>query len=182
MLFGMLQLAVHGVVINRKMHSIYNPGLFVVVFLHWPIDSAASGMWSLTTWSNGGCRRRQSPGSRRWGGHARHKLVCQAPGRRIRSAGAMAPVSTCRRRWRGCSTRRNAVSVGSGHAGYGEGSGDVLRCDLRFEREQGELSNRSLCDAETHGGSFRHGRPPEEQHSRHDGGRRHRASAPAAGA
>ena len=36
-LFGMTQLAVHGVVINRKMHSIYNPGLLVVIFLHWPI-------------------------------------------------------------------------------------------------------------------------------------------------
>ncbi len=36
-LFGMLQLAIHGVLINRKMHSLYNPGLFTVVFLHWPI-------------------------------------------------------------------------------------------------------------------------------------------------
>ncbi len=36
-MFGMTQLAIHGVVINRKMHSIYNPGLFVVVFLHIPI-------------------------------------------------------------------------------------------------------------------------------------------------
>ena len=36
-LFGMAQLAVHGVVINRKMRSIYNPGLFAVVFLHWPL-------------------------------------------------------------------------------------------------------------------------------------------------
>jgi len=35
--FGMAQLGVHGVIINRKMHSVYNPGLFVVVFLHWPI-------------------------------------------------------------------------------------------------------------------------------------------------
>ncbi len=36
-LFGMVQLVVHGVLINRKMHSLYNPGLFTVVFLHWPI-------------------------------------------------------------------------------------------------------------------------------------------------
>jgi hypothetical protein len=36
-LFGMAQLGVHGFLINRKMHSIYNPGLFAVVFLHWPI-------------------------------------------------------------------------------------------------------------------------------------------------
>ncbi len=36
-LFGMTQLIVHGILINRKMHSIYNPGLFSVVFLHWPI-------------------------------------------------------------------------------------------------------------------------------------------------
>jgi Protein of unknown function with HXXEE motif len=37
MFFGMAQLAVHGIIINKKMHSIYNPGLFAVVFLHWPI-------------------------------------------------------------------------------------------------------------------------------------------------
>ena len=36
-LFGMAQFGVHGILINRKMHSIYNPGLFAVVFLHWPI-------------------------------------------------------------------------------------------------------------------------------------------------
>ena len=36
-LFGMAQFGVHGIMINRKMHSIYNPGLFAVVFLHWPI-------------------------------------------------------------------------------------------------------------------------------------------------
>ena len=36
-LFGMVQFGVHGIVINRIMRSIYNPGLFVVVFLHWPI-------------------------------------------------------------------------------------------------------------------------------------------------
>ena len=37
-LFGMVgQLVVHGIVINRKMHSFYNPGLAVTVFLHVPI-------------------------------------------------------------------------------------------------------------------------------------------------
>ncbi len=36
-LFGMGQFGVHGIIINRKLHSIYNPGLFAVVFLHWPI-------------------------------------------------------------------------------------------------------------------------------------------------
>ena len=36
-LFGMGQFGVHGILINRKMRSIYNPGLFAVVFLHWPI-------------------------------------------------------------------------------------------------------------------------------------------------
>ncbi len=36
-LFGMTQLIVHGILINRKMHSIYNPGLLSVVFFHWPI-------------------------------------------------------------------------------------------------------------------------------------------------
>ncbi len=35
--FGMAQFVVHGILINRKMHSFYNPGLFTVVFLHWPI-------------------------------------------------------------------------------------------------------------------------------------------------
>ena len=36
-LFGMAQFGIHGIAINRKMRSIYNPGLFAVVFLHWPI-------------------------------------------------------------------------------------------------------------------------------------------------
>ena len=37
-LFGMVgQLIVHGFVINRKLHSFYNPGLGAVVFLHVPI-------------------------------------------------------------------------------------------------------------------------------------------------
>lgn len=36
-MFGMAQFVIHGIVINRKLRSIYNPGLLVVVFLHWPI-------------------------------------------------------------------------------------------------------------------------------------------------
>ena len=36
-LTGMTQFGPHGILINRKMRSIYNPGLFAVVFLHWPI-------------------------------------------------------------------------------------------------------------------------------------------------
>jgi len=36
-LFGMLQLVIHGVIINIKLKSVYNPGLAAVVFLHWPI-------------------------------------------------------------------------------------------------------------------------------------------------
>jgi len=36
-LFGMAQFGVHGILINKKMHALYNPGLFAVVFLHWPI-------------------------------------------------------------------------------------------------------------------------------------------------
>jgi hypothetical protein len=36
-LFGMAQFGVHGILINKRMHSLYNPGLFAVVFLHWPI-------------------------------------------------------------------------------------------------------------------------------------------------
>ncbi len=36
-LFGMLQILIHGILINVKMKSWYNPGLAAVVFLHWPI-------------------------------------------------------------------------------------------------------------------------------------------------
>jgi hypothetical protein len=36
-LFGMTQFFVHGIIVNRKMGTIYNPGLFAVVFLFWPI-------------------------------------------------------------------------------------------------------------------------------------------------
>ena len=34
---GMLQFIVHGVITNRKMHTLYNPGLGAVVLLHLPI-------------------------------------------------------------------------------------------------------------------------------------------------
>ena len=36
-LFGMAQILIHGIVINVKIKSWYNPGLAAVVFLHWPI-------------------------------------------------------------------------------------------------------------------------------------------------
>ena len=34
---GVAQFIVHGFMINAKLRSFYNPGLFTVVFLHWPI-------------------------------------------------------------------------------------------------------------------------------------------------
>ena len=37
MLFGFGQFIVHGIFTNKKMKSIYNPGLGAVVFLHYPI-------------------------------------------------------------------------------------------------------------------------------------------------
>ena len=36
-LFGMAQIVFHGIMVNKKMHSIYNPGVFSVVFVHWPL-------------------------------------------------------------------------------------------------------------------------------------------------
>lgn len=33
----MAQLIVHGLVVNIRLKSLYNPGLAAVVFLHWPI-------------------------------------------------------------------------------------------------------------------------------------------------
>ena len=36
-LFGMVQFLIHGIVINARMKTFYNPGLGTVVFLHWPI-------------------------------------------------------------------------------------------------------------------------------------------------
>lgn len=37
MLFGMLQLVVHGIVANIRLKSFYNPGLAAVILLHFPI-------------------------------------------------------------------------------------------------------------------------------------------------
>ncbi len=36
-LFGMVQVLMHGIIINVKMKTFYNPGMGAVVFLHWPI-------------------------------------------------------------------------------------------------------------------------------------------------
>lgn len=36
-LMGMFQFIVHGIVTNKKLHTIYNPGLGAVVLLHFPI-------------------------------------------------------------------------------------------------------------------------------------------------
>ena len=36
-LFGMVQFFFHGIFVNLKMKTWYNPGLAAVVFLHWPI-------------------------------------------------------------------------------------------------------------------------------------------------
>lgn len=36
-LFGMVQFLMHGIIINVKMKTFYNPGMGAVVFLHWPI-------------------------------------------------------------------------------------------------------------------------------------------------
>lgn len=36
-LFGMMQITLHGIMINIKMKTFYNPGMGAVVFLHWPI-------------------------------------------------------------------------------------------------------------------------------------------------
>lgn len=37
LLFGVLQFGFHGIIVNKKMRSVYNPGLFSVVFLFWPL-------------------------------------------------------------------------------------------------------------------------------------------------
>lgn len=37
MFFGMLQIVIHGILINIKLKSFYNPGLAAVIFLHFPI-------------------------------------------------------------------------------------------------------------------------------------------------
>jgi hypothetical protein len=36
-LFGMLQFLIHGIVINVRMKTFYNPGLAAVIFLHFPV-------------------------------------------------------------------------------------------------------------------------------------------------
>jgi hypothetical protein len=36
-LFGFGQFIVHGIITNKKMRTLYNPGLAAVVFLHFPI-------------------------------------------------------------------------------------------------------------------------------------------------
>ncbi len=36
-LFGMMQIMVHGILINVRMKTFYNPGVRAVIFLHWPI-------------------------------------------------------------------------------------------------------------------------------------------------
>jgi hypothetical protein len=36
-LFGMLQILFHGITSNKRMHSIYNPGVFSMFFLYWPL-------------------------------------------------------------------------------------------------------------------------------------------------
>ena len=46
-LFGMFQLIVHGIIVNVKLKSLYNPGLGAVVFLHWPIGIYY--IWYVTT-------------------------------------------------------------------------------------------------------------------------------------
>ena len=37
LLFGMMQFMLHGIMVNKKMHTIYNPGLISIVFMWWPI-------------------------------------------------------------------------------------------------------------------------------------------------
>jgi len=36
-LFGMSQVVLHGIMVNKKMHTVYNPGVFSVIFVHWPV-------------------------------------------------------------------------------------------------------------------------------------------------
>jgi hypothetical protein len=56
MLMGFSQFIVHGIMTNRKMKSIYNPGLGAVVFLHFPIGIyyiyyiVSNGLASGTDW------------------------------------------------------------------------------------------------------------------------------------
>lgn len=46
-LTGMSQFIIHGIIINSRMKSVYNPGLGSVIFLHWPIGLYY--IWYITT-------------------------------------------------------------------------------------------------------------------------------------
>jgi hypothetical protein len=46
-LFGMFQIIVHGIVINLRLKSLYNPGLASTVFLFWPLGIYY--IWYVTT-------------------------------------------------------------------------------------------------------------------------------------
>lgn len=79
-MFGMAQLVIHGIVINRKLHSIYNPGLFAVIVLHLPIGTCyiwyviAHGLAQWWMWPGG-----HSVACRGHGGRccpAGNELVC----------------------------------------------------------------------------------------------------------
>ncbi len=37
LLFGMMQIVFHGVIVNKKMRSIYNPGMLSILVMWWPI-------------------------------------------------------------------------------------------------------------------------------------------------
>lgn len=37
LLFGMMQIVFHGIMVNKKLHTIYNPGLISIIFMWWPI-------------------------------------------------------------------------------------------------------------------------------------------------
>ena len=47
-MLGMFQMIAHGVVVNIRLKSLYNPGLGAVVFLHMPIGIYY--MWYVTTY------------------------------------------------------------------------------------------------------------------------------------
>lgn len=59
MFFNIGQLVIHGVITNRKMKTVYNPGMFAVVFLHLPITIyfiwyvAANGLATPLDWVAG---------------------------------------------------------------------------------------------------------------------------------
>ncbi|MGI6216616.1 MAG: HXXEE domain-containing protein [Coriobacteriales bacterium] len=59
MFFNIGQLIIHGVITNRKMGTVYNPGMFAVVFLHLPITVyfiwyvAANGLATPLEWVSG---------------------------------------------------------------------------------------------------------------------------------